>query len=312
MPGAFAHLTLVNLARETPRLAAISGFPRAAIPLLQRHLGFCELGAVSPDYPYLALANGNANGWADKMHYERTGEIVHAGVRRLRKMAGPAKEKGLAWLLGYTAHVTTDATIHPVVEKKVGPYAQNKRAHRVCEMNQDAYIFERLDLGGIGLAEHLDSGIKTCLHSSDPRRMDEDVAALWTGMLGDVHGDEAARNPPDPHSWHRAFKFLVDKIAENGGWLVPLSRHIVGDPGMFYPSREDVDLQYIHSLEVPSGERMDYDEIFEKALANVVDRWRAIARSVLDGSEEFVAAVGNWNLDTGRDEAKRLVFWGKA
>lgn len=312
MPGAFAHLTLVNVARETPRLAAIEGFPRAAIAILQRHLSFCELGAVSPDYPYLALTDGDAKVWADKMHYDRTGETVQAGVRHLRKMTGAAKEKGLAWLLGYTAHLTTDVTIHPVVELKVGPYEQNKRAHRVCEMNQDAYIFDRLDLGGMGLAEHLDSGIETCRHSSDRERLDEGVTALWTAMLGDIHDGEAARNPPNPDLWHRSFQFLVDKIAEHGGWLVPLSRHTVGDTGTFYPKRKDVDMQYIRALGVPGGEHMDYDAIFDKAVANVVDRWRAVASSVLGENENLLAAVGNWNLDTGRDEEKRLVFWSEA
>jgi hypothetical protein len=314
MPGAFAHLTLVNIARETPRLSAVPGFPRRAVPILQRHLSYCELGAVSPDYPYLALHDANAKRWADKMHYDRTGQIVDAGVRHVRNLSGLAKEKALAWLLGYTAHLTTDATIHPVVERKVGPYDENQRAHRVCEMNQDAYIFDRLNLGGIGLADHLDGGIRACRNSSDASRMDETIASLWNGVLAEVHPSEAARNPPDPDLWHRSFTFLVDKIAENGGWLVPLSRHIVGDPGTFYPQRKDVDMQYVRALEVPGGGRMDYDGIFNMAVANVVDRWRAVASSVLEegpapGGPALASAIGNWNLDTGRDEAQRLVFW---
>jgi zinc dependent phospholipase C len=312
MPGAFAHLTLVNIARETPRLGAVPGFPRAAISLLQRYSSYCELGAVSPDYPYLAVTHVGAKHWADKMHYDHTGDIVYAGVQRLRRMSGPAQQRGLAWLLGYTAHLTTDVTIHPVVERKVGPYEQNKLAHRVCEMNQDAYIFDRLDLGGIGLAEYLDSGIATCRHSSDASRLDEVITTLWTGMLRDVHEGEAARNSPDPDCWHIAFKFLVDKIAENGGWLVPLSRHTIGDTGTFYPHRKDVDRQYIDALEVPGGGRMSYDDIFDMAVRNVVDRWRAVACSVLEGSDECLASVGNWNLDTGVDASNRLVFWRTA
>ena len=75
------------------------------------------------------------------MHYERTGDMVKAGIEFIRGLSGEEKRKALAWLFGYTAHVITDATIHPVVELKVGPYAENKTDHRICEMNQDAYIF---------------------------------------------------------------------------------------------------------------------------------------------------------------------------
>lgn len=311
MPGAFAHLTLVNLARETPRLAAVPGFPRKAIVILQRHLAFCDLGAVSPDYPYLAMSGSNAK-WADKMHYEGTGDIVQAGVKRLRTMNGLARDKGLAWLLGYTAHLTMDATVHPVIELKVGKYAQNKRQHRVCEMNQDSYIFGRFDLGGIELAEHLDSGITTCQHSSDPELLDESVSALWTDMLGEIHRDEAGRNPPDPSLWHRSFKLLVDKIADNGSWLVPLSRHTIGDPGVFYPKRADVDMNFISDLLVPGDKRMHYDDIFNQALANVVERWKAVSQAVLDGTDAYVASMGNWDLDTGLDSEGQLVFWSVA
>ena len=44
----------------------------------------------------------------------------------LKKWTCDAQQKGLAWLLGYCAHVATDVTIHPVVEMKVGPYDENK------------------------------------------------------------------------------------------------------------------------------------------------------------------------------------------
>ena len=161
MPGAYAHITLVNLAKEPARLEAGPGIPGAAALALGRWFKYCELGAVSPDYPYLVL-KGAATAWADLMHYEHTGDVVKAGVEVLRGLSGFDKEKAFAWLLGYAAHVITDTTIHPVIELKVGPYAQNKTTHRRCEMHQDAYIFGRMNLGGVGLSEHLDSGISSC------------------------------------------------------------------------------------------------------------------------------------------------------
>ena len=47
MPGAYAHITHVNLIREPARLES-RGFPSEAIVSLLDYFRFCELGAVSP------------------------------------------------------------------------------------------------------------------------------------------------------------------------------------------------------------------------------------------------------------------------
>jgi len=150
MPGAYAHITLINLAREPARLNAGPGLPSPAGLALGRWFKCCELGAESPDYPYLAVGAQGAAAWADLMHYQHTGDMVKVGIETVKELTGDVRDKAFAWLLGYAAHVITDSTIHPVIELKVGPYAQNKTAHRRCEMHQDAYIFQRLNLGGGG------------------------------------------------------------------------------------------------------------------------------------------------------------------
>jgi len=94
------------------------------------------LGAVNPDYPYLALGDSGAAAWADEMHYNHTVAMMHSGIKHIHDISdNNARGKCIAWLLGYAAHVTTDVTIHPIVQLKVGPYEQNKKGHRVCEMN---------------------------------------------------------------------------------------------------------------------------------------------------------------------------------
>ena len=52
MAGPFAHMTLVDklCAEETDGIAGLTDSIRAA---LGEYMNFCELGAVSPDYPYL-------------------------------------------------------------------------------------------------------------------------------------------------------------------------------------------------------------------------------------------------------------------
>lgn len=293
--------------REPARLEAIPGFPTAAIPAIQDYLKFCELGAVSPDYPYLAVGDSGAAKWADLMHYEKTGEMIKSGIRKLRDMAGTDQLKGIAWLLGYAAHVSTDVTIHPVVELKVGTYAQNKKKHRICEMNQDTHIFQRLNLGDIGLSEHLKSGISRC---GDNKGLDPSIQKLWIAMFEEVYPNEFKANRPDIAKWHKFFLLMVDKIAEEGNHLIPIARHVAANvAGLTYPSVGDVDQQYISNLKVPGGQ-MNYDDIFDRAICNVGKVWKVVANSVLNKSDEYLTEIGNWNLDTGRDTTNnKLVFW---
>jgi hypothetical protein len=308
MSGAYTHITLENEMKEPMRLEAIPGFPEDAIISVLDYFKFCELGAVSPDYPYLALDDPGAAVWADQMHYTRTGEMIHAGIRHLREMEGEAQQKGLAWLLGYAAHVATDVTIHPVVEKKVGPYHENQSGHRICEMNQDVYIFQRLNLGDIGLSDHLDSGIARCGDPDDPDQLDPDVTNLWQNMLQDVYPDEFESNPPDIHKWHRRFKLVVGEIASSGNVLLPLARHVASGMGLVYPLADEVDMQYIEDLETPEG-TIHFDDLFDKAVQGVEYVWGLVASGVLAGDDEYLEKIGNWNLDTGRDEDDQLVFW---
>lgn len=308
MPGAYAHITLVNLLKEPARLEAIPGFPSDAISAVLDYFKFCELGAVSPDYPYLAIQDKKAAEWADTMHYTRTGAVVQAGIRNLIGMSGEPKRKCLAWLLGYSAHVATDVSIHPVVFLKVGPYDQNKKAHRVCELHQDAYIFQRMNLGGIGLSEHLNSGIGAC-NGSTGKNMDPDISGFWKDLLQEVHEPAFKKNPPDPDKWHSSFKFMVDKIAEEGNKLAPIARHVAVNCGLTYPNPGEIDRQFIDNLEVPGNKRQGYDAIFDSAIKNVGEVWRLVATGALGGNKDYVTRLGSWNLDTGRDEKEQLVFW---
>lgn len=305
MPGAFAHITMVNCLSETARLKKL---PSAAAKAVLKNFKFCELGAVSPDYPYLVVGDHNAKNWANSMHHERTGEMIHAGIEYLKGSTGSALNKGIAWLLGYAAHVTTDVTIHPVVEMKVGPYKGNEKKHRICEMNQDSYIYQRLDLGGIGVGEHLDTGIAACSVNGDREQLDPDIVLLWRSMLQRVYPSQFASSSPDIHLWHRQFVSMVDNIAEEGQRLIPIARHVAVDCGLTYPERTDVDPEFIHNLEIPGG-RSNYDAIFDRAIDNVTSVWEMVARGVFSGDQKYLAGIGHWNLDNGRNERDSLVFW---
>ena len=306
MPGAYAHITLVNLAREPARLAAGPGLPNPAGLALGRWFKFCELGAVSPDYPYLAIAAQGAAAWADLMHYQRTGEMLKAGVELLKQMTGNARDKAFSWFLGYVAHVIADTTIHPVVELKVGPYAQNKTAHRVCEMHQDSYIFNRLNLGDVGVADYLKSGIARC--GAADGTLDAAVVEPWRAMFARCHAQAFAANPPDIARWHTAFTALLDTF-EEGYRLLPIARHVAVDCGLTYPLFTEVNRPaYIDRLKTPHG-LQTYDEVFDKALRHVVEGWHLLAEAVFGSSTAYQSAFWNWNLDTGRDASNAIVLW---
>lgn len=309
MSGAYAHLTLVNLIKEPARLEHRGFTPEAIISVLD-YFRFCELGAVSPDYPYLDIAHPDACRWADSMHYQKTGDMVKTGIDLIRKLNGASRQKTFAWLLGYTGHVVTDVTIHPVIELKVGEYQKNKDKHRICEMHQDAYIFQRLNVGEIGLAEHLDSGIWGCCDKPGSGKLDPIITSTWQSMLETCYPGLYQTSLPIIDNWHGAFKFVVDK-AEEGNKLPPFARHVAVNIGLTYPAIADLDKQYLEGLATPLGP-MNYDQIFERAMENVLAAWSYIASAVFKNDNTYQTAAINWNLDTGRDDKGSYVYWNRA
>lgn len=312
MPGAYAHITLVNELSIAERLEAINGFPAKAISAVLSWFPYCELGAVSPDYPYLAVSDGEEAEWADSMHYTCTGQMIHAGIKLVRAMTGDKQEKCLAWLFGYSAHVATDVTIHPTVELKVGPYKGNEKNHRICEMHQDAFIFQRLNLGGLGFADYLkNNSISTCCDPDDEDKIDPEIADLWREMMREVHANSFAANTPEIDKWHEWFNLIVKEIASASNHLISFFRNMAADDGICYPAPDQIDRQFIDTLAVPSG-TMNYNEIFEKAIHSVEKMWLLVATGVLNGDDTYLSQIGDWDLDTGRNKNGELVYWGQS
>lgn len=303
MPGAYAHLTLVNVLGSPERLDQLD-IPDEAKEAILDYKKFVELGATSPDLPYLKLKDGivpdeKATEWADQMHYNWPGEVIKEIARKVRQEADPDKrEKQLAWLFGYTSHVGGDTTIHPVVELKVGPYAQNKEHHRVCEVNQDAYIFQRLGVGRVGLVDYLVPSISGC--KDEKGNLDAAIVSLWEAVLQARYPKQFGSNPPAIQDWYKGFQSGVENAGEMSR-LMPLARHVCVNCGVSYPKPEEVDQQYIKNLKTPRGVPMDYDAIFELAVKNVGQLWANVADYVFHGNDASLDKIPNLNLDTGRD-----------
>lgn len=324
MPGTFAHITLATSLCGSEELDRAEEIPKFVKLALGQQSKFCELGAVSPDYPYLALRDADAAGWANVMHYWKTADFLRRGVGIFcegRDLRSSNAQKCISWLFGYASHVVADLTIHPVIEQIVGPYAENKTDHRVCELHQDAYIFNKrvgLELTKDEYLRH--SGIRDCGEKlDDTHHLDAAVRQLWVGILqqiplgliempGDVRKPGAA---PDPDKWHHSYVTGIDNFAEEGGNF-PLLRGLFETKGWIFPSLAHVQPQYIGQLKMPGGGTTSYDDLFERATNNVLEVWRQLGAAITQANPERLT-LANANLDTGKADDARSddapLFW---
>ena len=311
MPGPYAHITLLQELMRPGTRESIFAPSSKILPSLSPYFPYCALGAVSPDYPNLACNDRTSSQWADAMHYTRACEMITSGIRRVREAQGVARNKQCAWLLGYCAHVATDVTIHPVVQATVGTYAENQRHHRICEMNQDSYIYRRMNLGEIGGSDAFAQSIAQCSTVTDAAQLDHDIVTLWDGMLKDVHPELYSIHQPDCASWHREFIAFVTGSTTSEVKLFPLAAVIATKMKLTYPSYDMVDRHYIDRLEIPLPQSLylNYDEIFNHAIDTVSALWRLVERAVCDKSSPNLPTFSDWNLDNGLDEFGRLVYW---
>ena len=313
MPGPYVHITLLHELMRPETLESVFSSSSGYAASLSTYFPYCALGAVSPDYPNLAQSDPTASVWADAMHRTRACGMITSGIRRVRGSRGDVRDKQLAWLLGYCAHVAADVTIHPVVQAKVGVYAENQRQHRICEMNQDSYIYRRMNLGEIGVSDIFARTVARCSSVSDRTQLDRDIVTLWEGMLKDVHPELYDTHQPDSASWHREFIAMVDGGTAGAVNLFPLAGVIATKMGLTYPAYEAVDRQYVDGQIIPSDipQTFQYDDIFDHAAGNTAAMWRLIERAVCDENTPNLPTFGDWNLDNGLDELGRVVFWDK-
>jgi hypothetical protein len=201
-------------------------------------------------------------------------------------------------------------TIHPIVQAKVGNYAENQRQHRVCEMNQDSYIYRRMNLGEIGESDYFAVTVAQCCDPNNPSQLDSDIVSLWEGMLNDVHHERFNVCPPDSSYWHQRFVERVDAGTKCTVRLFPLAGAIATKMELAYPDYNRIDMNFIEEQLVPSEKPffLHYDEIFDHAAGNVTVLWRHVEQSMHD-NREILPSMGEWNLDNGCDERGRLVFW---
>ncbi len=304
MPGAYAHITAVNKAKSQAR----GKLSNDSLYALGTRLSFAELGCVSPDYPYLG---GPGQGvWADQMHYKNTATLLRSGVDAVQKLQGVEKEKATSWLLGFACHMTADMSIHPIVEGIVGPYEQNKAAHRKCEMHQDALIFSTLDLGDVGLTKHLNTGIASCSALDNSFLLDPTIKKMWLHMLAASYPNAVKDGGTEarPDLWHGGFCTVLKGVGA-ATKLFPFARHVAANEGLLYPELAQLNRTYTENLETPEGV-MKYEQLFNRAVANIIHVWTGIDNALTGKDRAFMDGLEDWNLDTGRSVSTgKYVFW---
>lgn len=305
MSGGYTHITLAQLAIEEVRNRRVGLLHNDAKRALGNWKKFCIVGAVAPDYPYLDILDSNSNAWADAMHKGHAVTLLRNGVTKIRDLADEnVRQKCIAWLFGFAAHVATDGTIHPVVNLKVGTYELNKSEHRRCEMSQDVYAHKRLNMGVLDFNKQISTNVDDTSHIDNRNQIDHDIAQLWQNLLTSVYPHLGI---PKVDDWHSAMRSMM-KVGESGHVLFAFARHVAANKGLVYPTTPDT--QYIHELKVPGGLTMDFEEIFQKALTNIIELWGWMALS-LQKRASPLDSLKSWSLDTGIDDDGNMIYWRK-
>jgi len=304
MPGAYAHIAMARSLGTRKTLVVEYDIPSEISQIILEKPEYIELGAVSPDYPYLAKQNL----WADNMHYKANGSLIKSGIDILAKESinDDATRKKIAWLLGFAAHVIADITVHPIVAGIIGPYEGNERAHRECEVNQDAYAFNKMNWGELCEVDCFETGIQQC---SDPfGHLVPEVLSFWQQLLEINCATDYAVTLPHIGRWHVGYTNLMDNFAEEANRFSILAPFVVHF-GLACPNSAGVDRRYISNLLTPTGNHIHYDELFNYAASNIGKVWGTIARGILGLDTEYETKIKNWNLDTGMDELNQLEYW---
>jgi hypothetical protein len=310
MAGTFTHWMVVEDA-----LDRLGGLPQKhpLFPVIQGLNHYVCLGAVGPDYPYLTDLLDQylrVHSWADRMHYEKTGEFARIGVGRLLLLDGDAFNVCLAWLCGYVSHLITDVVIHPVVQAIVGPYMFNSTEHRHCEMTQDTFIFR--EIKGVELRYGEYTGLfRMCSDPSDADKINPHIRDFWISTLKAGHPTATPwYNRIDPDKWHSNFLSRIGSASDPE----PIFRHIGEKTGLVYKTTAELTAEersrFLDQVTLPGHKTGQFKkDAFDKAVTTVIDVWNRLFVDISNKNPDGCASyILNCNLDTGINEEAQ-VYW---
>ncbi len=311
MAGTFTHWMVVEeamdrydkLSQKHPYFPTILGLNH-----------FVCLGAVGPDYPYLTdLLDGflKIHSWADRMHYENTGDFIRHGIRYLPTIERESLNVCLAWLCGFATHLITDSVIHPVVQAIVGPYIFNSVEHRHCELTQDSYIFHEIKGLELEYANYAQL-FKMCSDPTTPDKINPYLRDFWAETLKESHPGATLKefDRVDPDRWHKNFLSRINSAADP----VPVFRHFAEEENLAYKKTTEISSEerksFIDEINLPGNKTGEFKkDAFYKAVKTVIETWNHlfvdIEKNYPSGTNSYIK---NWDLDTGVDQGKED-FW---
>lgn len=313
MAGTFTHWMVVEEALD--KYSTISDKQHPYFPTILENNHFIYLGAVSPDYPYLSdLILRKKHRWADRMHYENTGDFIRHGIQRLPGVIGDKNfDSCFSWLCGFASHLITDSVVHPVVQAIVGPYVFNSGEHRHCEMIQDSYIYNEIKNEDVSYAKEFVALLKLC---SDPigsdEKLNQGLCLFWKETLIASHPGIQSEQMEDidPSKWHEAFLSRISMATRP----VAIFRHCAEKKSLSYKKTNaitpDERRLFIDEIRLPGGKTGEFKkDVFDKTVEKVIETWDILfdltEKGNPIGAYEYIK---NWNLDTGVDE-DNLYFW---
>jgi hypothetical protein len=310
MAGTFTHWMIAEEALS--RYDALPSKHRY-FPFVLNLNHFVCLGAVGPDYPYLTeLLSGflKVHSWADRMHYENTGDFVRYGIKNLLAQSGDEFNTCLAWLCGFVTHLLTDSVVHPVVQAIVGPYIFNSGEHRHCELIQDSYIFHEIKGVEIEYARY-SSLFRMCSDPNSAWKINRGLGLFWTQTLKDAHPTASDHfGKIDPDRWHENFLSKISSASDP----LPVFRHFAEEKKLAYKRTEEITPEewqrFVREIKIPGNKTGEFrKDAFEKSVDAVSRIWQRLFVDIENQDADGPAAyIKNWNLDTGVDEEEQY-FW---
>jgi hypothetical protein len=313
MAGAFTHFMVCEEAKKQ-----YVKLDKELYRLLNKHSEFLFLGAASPDLPYLCFKTGAVN-WADVMHYEKTNSIALSGYEEIKtawkKMpVDEAVETQWIWLLGFVSHLVIDATIHPIVQAIVGPYAipANREPHRICEMTQDSLIFNAIKGVDIRYAKYIEI-LKFC---GDSDHFDT-LMDFWKWQASMDYRNKGEE--PHPELWFDTYSLAIDAAAARSE-LLAFFRHLGGEGSYVYKTKEEILNTYpgnyrrfFSAIKLPGNKTGNFKKDgFDRAVDNVIAAWNALHSGLISGGITATNVIKPWNLDTGVDMStadNQVTYW---
>lgn len=327
MAGTFVHfLTASKLCQDAAALDRIGSLTNEIKFALMNYSNYCRLGAVSPDLPYLDVHpvwGTDSKHWGDMMHYWNTTCLVRNAIPLVSDMdLGTVDARYcIAWLFGYVAHVVTDLTVHPIVNLSVGSYEHNPIPHRVCEMNQDVFMFNKETGESITTSKYLieRSGIAACAIdlTQNKNKLNIAVKQLWETCLKQMpHVGQVLENgvisPSHEPDIDHYFEQYIEQmhLSSKGRRNNPLWTRLVDDVAdILYPSDNKIKKKYIENLKCPDKKIRQYNEVFDITVANISEAWNSLGIALNSNNSELFI-LPNGNLDTGnRDNTQEMIYW---